>query len=151
MQYIVYVYIGIFALLSLGMCVGELLADPSERDPIWETVCDIAAAGVFLAGMIFFVVGTDSQALKAVWLILAPLAGAYVVISSLRARKKQMIATTPEDKRSDFEFADIGTIAFVIPALAINILFSLQGPSTTQSIEGEQGGGGQPATRSESK
>ena len=133
MQFIIYAYICIFALMAFVMCVGELLADPNERDPIWETVCDTAAAGVLLAGMVFFVVRADSQVLRMIWLILAPLAAGYVVFSSLSARKKEVLATKANIARTRFAFADVGTIMFVIPAFAINLIFATQRPITDQT------------------
>ena len=105
--------------------MAEALCEPSERDPIIETILDLIASAILLAGMFFYVLEVNSHFLKTTWLLLSVVAAAYIGFSSLKSRSDEMPSAESGSNRNGFRFADMGTLLFSVPALLLNLAFAL--------------------------
>ncbi len=121
MQYILIAYMVLFGGMGLLMTIAELLSEPQDRDPIWETAVDAMGVAILFAGMLFLSLGVSDPSLKAIWLFAAPAVVVAQLVISWRARKN---APRQEAKKSAV-FADLGTLALMLPALAFNLMFAL--------------------------
>lgn len=126
MKILLMTYVIVYALGIGGMLLVYAFAVPAEEkegDRWWTTPLDALLAAIMLAGMLLLLTGNDSPPLKTAWKAVAPALVAVQFYLNLGARAQHM-RTTGDQSDAESRTGDLGILLFVIPALALNLVYA---------------------------
>lgn len=125
MHIVLYAYIAIFTLIVIA-AVATIIAGKSEDDTsTFEHVLDLLAAIILWLGMLMFAIEVRNTLLQYTWIALAVFSAVYVIVSSWRARRKELSDPESEISQPIIAIADVGVCFMLLPALIINIMFGI--------------------------
>jgi hypothetical protein len=120
----IYVYVGLYVLFYAWVVADDI----GDGEPLWETLGDLVLSALSLLGMIFYLSGVADEGVRAVWKVVSILLVAGQVVLNFYGRhltlKGEKETMKGEIRQPVILAADIAAVAFLLPSLALNVLFA---------------------------
>ena len=125
MKTLLLAYAIVYALAFVFLYLAETVVIPApERQPLWETLLDLALITTGFVGMVLYLREADQP--RIIWRVVAPVlvvAQAWMFVRYLRERPK-LLAEAPEMGEREAAWLELAADILMVPSLMINMAYA---------------------------